>query len=944
MKLFDMSISPEEQQLAWYVDREVVLDDIAKRLRWEPKAVSKVVVYHGPGGIGKTSVRKMAESRLLRPAQIPYVVIDFGPDSGPHSAEGTFGYMRRQLGKFGLRFPAFDLVWARHWEETTQQRVSRTIFPAELEDAADILSIIPILGNIPQAIAAIAKLSQSAPQWLSQRFGKGGIARLQQMNALELVQTMPEAIARDLEESVEDEQYRGTDGDARITIVFDGFERLDEYGIDDWFVRKFCQSTSSTLKVIFGREPLKWERYHPDWRKVVDHHPALSNLKPNDSTEYLNRRGVNDQDLNPYLVELTGGLPYYLQLAADVCGKVEETEGREPTAADFANSEHTTDLGETLLSSLLRQLEKDEYDVAMLVSIPRWFTEEIIELLVAEPASAPRLFRTLIRFSFCESMPDLQGAYILRKEARNLLRDRARKLVHWRSWNRRLYDYHSQHHSKLLHLAEEIYHGLIVDPDSTLKLFYTEFYRLLNTWQFGDCWTLMQAVPPESELPQNVVYRLTLARVALLQESWESKETLISAQKLVDSLLEKDLPSAIDGRAIRLAALVDIKLGNRRKGLEGLRQAMATFDANDLHLKAGTLRDLGDLYFAMGDFQHAVESHEEAISVLKDIEANSDKSLSSESQLETGARIVGLTLGDSLRAVASLYARTGRTQLAAKPLEEMLDEGQRQGNIRTQAEALSELGLIYRRLGRLSEAENAYRQALPLMEEFRVTGGKAHVLCGLGMALEQGGNFEAARPYFEQSLRLFEDIGDTYGQAKLWHCIARVDHQDQNYDLALNLYTRSLQLYREIKHIANTGSILLDIARLKATLGQTSEAVSLCEEAVEVFQGLQDPVASAATHTNMGLIIGFLQGNRALAVKHWQQARAAYKEIISSQTQNAEPPSHEQGVAVTTIKIKHLWVNWLSMYDPSAQMHTLTHLNTIISTWDAALAHGEEES
>lgn len=97
-------------------------------------------------------------------------------------------------------------------------------------------------------------------------------------------------------------------------------------------------------------------------------------------------------------------------------------------------------MGDTLLSSLLRQLEKDEYDVAMLASIPRWFNTQIIENLVAEPASVPRLFNALTRFSFCDSIPDLPESYILRKEVRKLLRDRARKLNHWIVWNKKLRD------------------------------------------------------------------------------------------------------------------------------------------------------------------------------------------------------------------------------------------------------------------------------------------------------------------------------------------------------------------------------------------------------------------------------------------------------------------------------------------------------------------------
>ena len=935
MKLFDPSITPEEQQMTWYVDRETVLDDLAKRLKWEPNTVSKVVVNHGPGGIGKTSVRKMTESRLLKPAHVPYVIVDYEPDGSPRSAERTFGYIRRQLGRFGLRFPAFDLVWARHWEETTQQRVSRTRFPSEIEDAADIIAIIPVLGSVPNAAVAFAKLSQSAAQWMSQRFGKGGVARLKEMNAMELVQTMPEAMARDLEEMIGDKRHRGRSGDSRITVIFDGFERLAEHDVDDWFVHKFWQATGSTLKVIFGRETLKWERHHPEWPEFLDHYPALSNLQPDDATEYLKRRGVDDAELRRFLVELTDGFPYHLRLATELCESIEETTGREPDKTEFSSAEHSTKLGESLLNSLLRQIDKDEHDAAMLASIPRWFTEEILEILSAEPASAPRLFQTLIRFSFCEIALDIPGAYILRKEARKILRDRARRLGHWVSWNRQIQDYHAQHRTEFLHLVEEIYHGFIVDPATTLKLFHAQFYQALNAWRFGDCRILIQASPHEVELPTNIAQRLILARVALLQEAWESEEGLNTAKALIDSLLDQELSPDVYGRAIRLVALADIKLGDRNKALDELQKAVAAFDSlNDLAMKACALREMGDLYYQIGDLRHALESHEQAITTLRQFETTLPADQLGEAQLEAGARVGGLPLGDSLRAVASLYARTGRTHMAAKPLEQMLEEGRKAGNIRTQAEALSELGLVYRRLGRLQEAEAAYRQDLPLMEEIGATPGQAHVLSGLGMTLEQGGDVEAARPYFQQSLRLFEEIGDTYGQAKLWHCLARVDHKVRNYDLALEFYMRSLEFYREIEYLANTGALLLDLAILKITLGQTSEALNLCEEARGVFEGLEDQAAIAGTYTDLG-IVHYLQGQSALAVTHWKRSLAAYDEVIrSGGALLSDSPSDPQEVEPTDIE--HLWVDWMSMYDPVAQIRTRARLSARISLLDNA--------
>ncbi len=929
MKLFDPNVTPEEQELAWYVNREKVLEDIAKRLRWQPNVKSKVVVYHGQGGIGKTIVRKMAEKRLLKSAEAPYVVIDYEPDGSPRSCEQTFRHMRRQLGKFGLKFPTFDLIWARHWKETTGHRISKVRFPPELEDVADIISVIPILGNIPKAIAAFAKLSQSAAHWINQQFDRGGIAQLQQMDARELLRTMPKAMARDLEEMMGDEHHRGKNGHFRISVIFDGFERLAEHTVDDWFVSEFCSEAGSILKVIFGREVLQWERHSPDRREFIDHYDALQNLEPHDAAEYLECREVNDPVLRRYLVELTEGFPYHLRLTADLCQQKRETTGQELRITDFASLEQTNDLDEALLSLLLRQLRGDERDAAMLASIPREFNEEILDVLLGNdhPASAPRLFQTLVRFAFCEAVPALGGTYMIRKEARRQLRIQARRLSHWVFWNRQLRDYHARHRTNLSHLAEEIYHGFLVDPDEALKMFRVEFYRALNTWRFGDCESLLKAHPPESELPRITVHWLTLAQVALLQEAWESKEELDTAKTLIDSLLCHEIPPSLRGRALHLAAKVNIKLGDRTRALDDLYKAIATFDSlSDWVMKASTLRDLGNLHFTMGNMHDALKSHEEALNLLRDMRAKGSQDVASEeAQVEAGARIVDLPLGDSLRAVASLYARTGQIQLSVKPLEEMLDEGRKTENDRKQAGALSELGLAYRRLGRLQEAQDAYLQALLLFEDLQAIPGRAHVLCGLGMTLEQSGDVGAAKPLYQQARQLFEQLGDTYGKAKVWHCFARIHHTKNN-ELALKLYTKSLQLYQDIEHITNIGPVLLDFARLKMTLCESQEAIDLCERAKEIFKGLEDQTAVAAAYTNLGIIY-YSDSQMDLALKHWQQADEIYLRLVGSRKTSITVSSQAHEFQV----IEEFWVNWLSMYDLTVQKQTLARLNAGIA-------------
>lgn len=148
------------------------------------------------------------------------------------------------------------------------------------------------------------------------------------MSVVELIRLMPEAIARDLEEMMGEKRNRGILQDSRITIIFDGHERLAEHGVDDWFVREFCQACGSTLKIVFGQKLIKWDKLQSVWKKHLDHYSALVNLSLDDAKEYLRKRDITENTLAQHIVNLTDGFPLHLQLAADLCQQIKERSGR----------------------------------------------------------------------------------------------------------------------------------------------------------------------------------------------------------------------------------------------------------------------------------------------------------------------------------------------------------------------------------------------------------------------------------------------------------------------------------------------------------------------------------------------------------------------------------------------------------------------------------------
>jgi tetratricopeptide (TPR) repeat protein len=933
MKLFDSSSDLASRQDAWYVDRQDVCEAVRRELIWHQDVAPRVLVFHGPGGVGKTTARKLVERDILRPVEIPYVVVDYEHDEGSlRSCESTFSYMRRQFVRSGLKFPAFDLVWARYWEETTQQRLSQTNFPPEFSDIADIMMIIPIVGNVPGALSGLMRVSRSAASWVSRRLLAGDIETLREMTAVELLHLMPEAIGRDLEENIQRKQNRGRNAAWRLTIIFDAFEQLAEHGVDDWFISEFCNEAGSSLTIIFGREQLlPWIQKVPQWASHLEHRPAMTSLDEGFANEYLIRRGLSDIALRRYIIDLTEGFPYHLALAADLCDQIRRLEGRPASPSDLADQRRSQHLGDDLLNRILRQLRGDEPDAVRLAAIPRWFTEETLEVMLAEPASSRRLFQAIRRFSFCQEMSAVSQdspAVMVRKEARRILRSQLRAARNWKSWNTALRDHHLERRAHFSHLAEAIYHAFAVDVEHALQVLTTEFYDLLHAWKFSDCRALLQTVPGDEDLPATAVQQISLMTAELMHEAWENDNVLPAAAEILDGLLVDDLTPALSGRASRARAIVDIKLGDRSAALTRLSKALHCLtEPSDARVRANVLRHIGDVYFAGGNFNESLAAYMQARDVYTDLGQDWRARARPEEQAGGAQSFFDfMALGDTLKAIAGLYARTGRMTQSITPLEEMLRIGRQVGDVRTQAEAMSELGLVYRRLGQLDRAREIYKDALLCFEEIRSPTGQAHVRCGLGMTAEQAGDITMAASHYADSSRLFHALDDRLGKAKLIHCLGRIQDANGHHSQAGDLYAESLALYLETGYRAQTGAVLIDLARLAVRETRLDEAAKRCKEAEAVYRGLDDKVALAAVWTNEG-VVHLLQGQIPNALALLTRARTEYHELFRS------PAGRERSRRSSLTGgrlIERLWVSFLQMYDPKAHALTCHELDTAI--------------
>jgi class 3 adenylate cyclase/tetratricopeptide (TPR) repeat protein len=193
-------------------------------------------------------------------------------------------------------------------------------------------------------------------------------------------------------------------------------------------------------------------------------------------------------------------------------------------------------------------------------------------------------------------------------------------------------------------------------------------------------------------------------------------------------------------------------------------------------------RDLGSLYLAQGDLEHAIRVLGQGLALCR----------------ASGYR------GGMLRAIAaalgSAYALQGRLAEGRALLEEAISESLRTGGLRGLAYRVAWLSEVCRLAGRREEAWQHARQALDLARQHKERGNEALALHQLGVvqAHTDPPDVERAETRYQQAIALADELGMRPLQA---HChlglgalYGKVGRQDQ----ARAELSTAIELYRSM--------------------------------------------------------------------------------------------------------------------------------------------------
>jgi tetratricopeptide (TPR) repeat protein len=274
---------------------------------------------------------------------------------------------------------------------------------------------------------------------------------------------------------------------------------------------------------------------------------------------------------------------------------------------------------------------------------------------------------------------------------------------------------------------------------------------------------------------------------------------------------------------------------------------------------ADTLNNLGLVAESQGNYLEAIEYHEQALALQRDLgdqqgEANSLNSLG----------IVAMSQGNYAEAI-DYYEQS----LALKR-----ELGDRQG----EATTLGNLGIVARSQGNYAEAIDYYEQALARFRELGDRQGEARTLNNLGNVAQSQGNYAEAIDYYEQALARFRELGDRQGEATTLGNLGIVARSQGNYAEASDYYEKALARFRELGDRQGVAASLNNLGNVSYQLKEYVPARDYYEQSLAIKRELGDQQGMSASLTGLG-IVAARQGDYAEAIEYYEQSLTLKREL-----------------------------------------------------------------
>ncbi len=835
---------------AYFTDVEH-LRDVFKNAVAAPTLTKRLLVIHGVGGVGKSSLLRIFRLHC-KSVRVP-VALASGDEA--KSAVDVLSNWADDLKADGIKLPMFGktvdhyrAIQAKVDEQarkTQQGKAAEALSKAAGKTIIDAAaSTIPVLGPLVSALGGAG--AEALADWLRGFLSKPDIDLL-----LDPAKKLGDDFLTDV---------AGVASKRRLVLMLDTFEQMT--ASDDWARDLAQRMHPNVLLIIAGRAVPNWSRQWPGWMAQAQ----VEELRPMSEDDmrtlvqryYATMRGGEP---NPAQVEaiirFARGLPIVVTSAVRLWVQygVEDFQAVKPqVVAD-------------LVDRLMEGVPKEMAPALEAAAAVRWFNKEILRV-VTGLENVNIMYDELRRFPFVR--PRVEG-FMLHDAVREILDENLR--VQDPERHHKLHEQAAAHYEAQLekttgdererYMLERLYHRVCADEETGVHLFCKIAEELVRywRWQAGRLRTLLQDVntyPLERENGRlwrdyynarlaHVEARYTEANISYEElannhraeprlrayalcdlgralTTWERLRQLDmldrTKQMLEQSLSLVPLDDHLANSLSSLARIFGYE-GEWDKSIAYLEKARQFYaEHNNEHGLAIIYGQLKRLYHLQGNWKAMFTAHASALDALPN--------LTEYPSLKTSL------LGDwSLGWILA-----GRYSQCEQNLRDSLSVNKHLAyDTRAISNRLRYLGLVLGMQGKYDEATAHFTEGLEIARELgsHYRSGTGSAMGIWGRILIRQGHFERAGDYLTQCLAIKEEVKDSFDLRWALDWLGNLHETQQDLSKALDRYNRSLELRWTGGHYFEC-SALTGLVRAKHALGDYAAIPPLLNEAEQLAQ------------------------------------------------------------------------------------------------------------
>ena len=224
----------------------------------------------------------------------------------------------------------------------------------------------------------------------------------------------------------------------------------------------------------------------------------------------------------------------------------------------------------------------------------------------------------------------------------------------------------------------------------------------------------------------------------------------------------------------------------------------------------------------------------------------------------------------SLGNLGLAYYSLGEYDRAIEFHQQSLNINQEIGNRQGEAQSLGNLGITYSSLGEYGRAIDFFQQTLNMTREIGDRQGEVTSLNNLGNAYYTLGESRQAIDFFLQKLDIDREIGNREGQASALGNLGNAFLSLSNYDRALYFYQQALTITREIGNRQKEASALGGLGNAYRNLGDYVRAIDAYQQRFDIAQKIGDHREEASALGGLGNTYRAL-GEYGRAIDFYQQ-------------------------------------------------------------------------